>query len=78
MTMFYFDIQIGTEVRSIDEEGHDYSDVDTARMEAATILCDLAQDMIKRKELADMNVSVRDEFGELLVVKLEMQLRRLN
>jgi hypothetical protein len=78
MTVFYFDIQIGSEVRSIDEEGRNYSDVDAARIEAATIVCDLARDMIERKEIADMSVLVRDEFGELLVVKLEMQLRRLN
>jgi hypothetical protein len=78
MTRYYFDIQIGSEVRSIDEEGHDLSHVDAARIEAATIVCDLARDMIGRKEIADVSILVRDEFGELLVVKLEMQLRRLN
>ena len=78
MTMFYFDIQIGSEVRSIDEEGQGFSDVDDARVEAATMVCDLARDMIERKEIADMSVLVRGEFGEVLVVKLEMQFRRVN
>jgi len=71
MTIFYFDIQIGTDVQSIDGEGHDVAHVEAARIEAATIVCDLARNMIERKELADMSVLVRDQFGELLVLSLK-------
>ena len=44
MALYYFDIQIGNAPRSIDEEGEEFSDLDSASTEAGLALCSLARD----------------------------------
>ena len=62
-----FDIQIGSEPRSIDEEGEHFSDFKTARAEAGLALCGLARDMMENgNTVSDIAIWVRDELGEVM------------
>lgn len=78
MGLYYFDIQIG-ETRSVDQEGADYPDVDTARAEAGLTLCRLGREMLQsRGVIEEITIWVRDELGEVMQGKLSFRMSRLN
>ena len=79
MALYYFDIQIGSAPRSIDEEGEEFSDLDSASMEAGLALCSLVRDMMQSgKTISSITIWVRDDMGEVMQAKLEFRISRLN
>ena len=78
MTIYYFDIQIGDTPRSIDEEGHGYPDVETARAEAGRVLCDVSRDMLRSGKVSNMRIWVRDDLGAVMFAQLQFHIQRLN
>jgi hypothetical protein len=79
MSLYFFDIQFGDAPTSIDEEGQSHPDVDAARVEAGLMLTGLAREMFQSgKVVSSITIRVRDELGEVICAKLEIQMRRLN
>jgi len=78
MPVFYFDIQIGSDPPSQDEDGEDLADIEAARVEAGIALCSLARDMLKAGQTPDLYIQVRDAFGKILCVELNFRIMRLN
>jgi uncharacterized protein DUF6894 len=78
MTIYYFNIQIGDTPRSIDEEGHGYPDVETARAEAGRVLCDVSRDMLRSGKVSNMTVWVRDDLGAVMFAQLQFHIQRSN
>src|ERR1700716_877410 len=79
MGLYYFDVQIGEEPRSTDEEGELFANLDLARAQAGLMLCGLAQEMVLvDRPISDMAIYVRDELGEVMQVRMEFRMTRLN
>jgi hypothetical protein len=79
MSLYYFDIQFGDSPKSIDEEGESHPDIDAARIEAGLILTGLAREMLQSGNiLSSITISVRDEIGEVMCAKLDIQMKRFN
>jgi hypothetical protein len=78
MTIFYFDIQLNNESRSVDEEGDSLPDLEAARLLGTNMVVDLAREMVERKVIAEVSVLVRDEIGEVMDVRLSTIIKRVN
>jgi hypothetical protein len=79
MGLYYFDIQFGDAPRSNDEEGESHPDIDAARVEAGLVLTGLAREMLQSgKILSSITIWVRDEIGDVMCARLEIQMKRLN
>lgn len=79
MGLYYFDVQVGDEARSIDEEGEPFANLDLARASAGLMLCSLAREMtLSERPISDITINVRDELGEVMQVRMEFRMTRLN
>lgn len=74
MPIFYFDIQIGSNPTSLDEQGEQFADLDAARIRAGQALCSLARDLLRTGHTPDLCIEVRDNFGKILWVELNYRM----
>ena len=60
MSLYYFDTYDGDEP-VVDDEGLDFADLDTVKLEAVRGLADLARDLLPGSERRELAVIVRDD-----------------
>ena len=79
MPRFYFDLKLGDEGPTLDEEGLILPNPEAAKIEATRALSDLSKEMVEAGQINNsLAVIIRDENGPILQASLDYTLKRLN
>jgi uncharacterized protein DUF6894 len=78
MARYYFDL-IGDNGLIVDDDGREMQDLDAVQVEAARSLVDMARDSLldaTSRSVEQLSISVRDDRGSVLSVRLQFQIER--